>query len=762
MAHITFDPYIPLALWAPLALAAAALLGWYAVTGRRRLPARAWWPIVALMTLAAAVPLVILLNPTWVERVPPPAGKPLLTVLVDRSASMATSDSNGKTRYETAVACAAAVERELNDRYEVRIRGLADTSAPASAESLSREKPDGRATNLASGVQDALEDDCPQGQAILLLSDGIHNVGGIEPLRESVAKAKAMAAPVFVKPLGGNAAVNDLEVNLAHPQELAFVGQRVPVAVSVRCRGATATKTSVSLSLDGKPAERRDVTLKPNGVVEEVFYLSHKTPGLYRYDVRAETVPGEVTALNNTSPLLLRVVDQPVRVLLLEGKPYWDTKFLVRTLSGDPSIELTSVVQLAEGRLLQRNIPRTAIEEPKTDKKPDPKNKADKNAATGDDRQQWTIEKDAGKLLSDAGMLATYQIVILGRNAEAFLTDDALTNLRKWLAEGEGSLVCFRGPPAAQINQRLGELMPMRWTAASESRFHVQLTNAGQSLHWLPLTPSGENQLSDLPSLATSVRPEAAKALAIVLATGAAGNSAAGPVMVYQPVGNGRVVVVEGAGMWRWAFLPPERQKQEEIYGSLWRSLVRWLVANVGLLPSQKWSLRADKLSFNTDENATATLLLRDPSAKSPQVTLTGGALEKPRHLACVPRGSSPGQYAVGLGRLGEGRYSLSIDGSDKNDLSAVATFDVRGDLSERLDVQAQPNVMKLVADGSGGAVLESAQPRLLAQQFDEHLGRTRPERITQTMAWDRWWVLIGALAIWGAAWGLRRRSGLV
>ena len=232
--------------------------------------------------------------------------------------------------------------------------------------------------------------------------------------------------------------------------------------------------------------------------------------------------------------------------------------------------------------------------------------------------------------------------------------------------------------------------------------------------------------------------------------------------MSYQPVGNGRVVVVEGAGMWRWAFLSPEHQKQEEIYGSLWRSLVRWLVANVGLLPSQKLSLRADKLSFNTDENATATLLVRDWSGDPPQVTLTGGALEQPRRFGCVPRGSSPGQYCVGLGRLGEGRYSLRVEGIDKNDLSGVAAFDVRGNLTERLDVSAQPNVMKLIADGTGGAVLESADPRLLARQFDEHLGRTRPERTAQTMAWDRWWALIGAFAIWGAAWGLRRRSGLV
>ena len=194
--------------------------------------------------------------------------------------------------------------------------------------------------------------------------------------------------------------------------------------------------------------------------------------------------------------------------------------------------------------------------------------------------------------------------MILGRSAEVFLTDEALAKLRKWLAEGEGSLVCFRGPPASQIGQRLGELMPVRWAPAAESRFRVQLTGVGQALRWLPVASDGKDQLADLPSWPRRPAPEASKALAVVLATDGAGSSGPSrPVMVYQPVGNGRVVVVEGAGMWRWAFLSPEHQEQEEIYGSLWRSLVRWLVANVGLLPSQRLALRADKLTFSTDES---------------------------------------------------------------------------------------------------------------------------------------------------------------
>ena len=179
--------------------------------------------------------------------------------------------------------------------------------------------------------------------------------------------------------------------------------------------------------------------------------MKQDAAGLYRYEVLADPLPGEVTAANNSAPLLLRVVDQPVRVLLLEGKPYWDTKFLIRSLSTDESIELTAVVQLAEGRLLVRKISRR-------DKKPD---------------DQWAIEKDAGKFLADRATLASYQIVVLGRNTEVFLSDAALTRLSKWLDSDDGSLVCFRGPPLLKISQRLDELMPVRWTPSAETRFRA-------------------------------------------------------------------------------------------------------------------------------------------------------------------------------------------------------------------------------------------------------------------------------------------------
>jgi len=775
---IVLHPYIPLALWFPLAASALGLLGWYAVAARSRLPRGRWLGVLVLMTIAIGIPLAILLNPTWVERVPPPAGKPLLTILVDRTVSMGTADAGeGKTRYQAGCQIAANMARQLEDRYEVRVQTFAAETAIATPETMGRAVPDGPVTDLARAIEGGLGEDRPQGQAMLLLSDGIHTAGGgTRRVRNSAEKAKAMAVPLYVKTLGGETTVNDLHVELGLSQELAFVGQRISVIVRVKQSGSLALETGLSLLLDGEVVERREVELATDGTTETVFHITQNTAGLYRYEIRAEPLPAEVTDVNNTATLLVRVVDQPVRVLLLEGKPYWDTKFLIRTLVADQSIELVSVVRMAEGRLLQRTISRSAPAATKTNEPEDGGGEAEdaettpakpappKNASPRS--EQWAIEKDAGQILSKEGSLASYQIVVLGRNAEVFLGDPALVQLKKWLRSGDGSLVCFRGSPSSQVGQRLGELLPVRWSPTRESRFRVRMTESGQAMRWLPSSPDrSEDVLAALPSLAMVHRPENPRTLARVLATSISDDASHRvPVITYRPEGNGRVVVVEGAGMWRWAFLPPDHQQHDETYGLLWRSLIRWLVANVGLLPSQRLSLRADEVTFRNTDSATASLLLREDQLDEdvPQIELSGESLASPRTITPVLQGSTPGLFRVPFGRLPEGRYSARVVDAKDDEVFAVAVFDVRGNLKERLEVAANSGAMEDISRLSGGAVLSGNDPQQLAEQFDEHLSKSRPERTMRTTAWDRWWVLAAVFTLWGATWGLRRWSGLV
>src|SRR5204862_45648 len=114
--------------------------------------------------------------------------------------------------------------------------------------------------------------------------------------------------------------------------------------------------TRVILSQGGKDLQRADVVLTATKVQELRFLVSQERAGLYRYDIRVEPLPGEVTEVNNSVTCQVRVVDKPVRVLLLEGKPYWDTKFLQRTLLQDPSLDVDSLVRLGPNRFYLRRL----------------------------------------------------------------------------------------------------------------------------------------------------------------------------------------------------------------------------------------------------------------------------------------------------------------------------------------------------------------------------------------------------------------------
>src|SRR5438045_8785924 len=92
MTSLSFEPLIPGALWLALAAIGLAMLVWYALRKPAGMPRRRWAGAIGLMTVSLAIVLFVLLNPTWVREISPPACKPLLTLLVDNSATMAVAD----------------------------------------------------------------------------------------------------------------------------------------------------------------------------------------------------------------------------------------------------------------------------------------------------------------------------------------------------------------------------------------------------------------------------------------------------------------------------------------------------------------------------------------------------------------------------------------------------------------------------------------------------------------------------------------------
>lgn len=746
MPWLSFDPLIPPSLWLTLALAGLALLAGYALRRPASVSSRRWLAILLMMGSALAFVLLILLNPTWIQPVPAPPGKPLLTILLDASASMATPDVAGpQTRHQSARTLADRLARALDRQFDVRIRSFSSTVSPLTPQELASTRSDGATTDLAAALSASLDQDRPQGQALVLLSDGIHNAaGGTSQVLDAVRLARAAAAPVYTRTFGGQTVASDVALELRSPQDLAFIKQKIPLTVRVKAQGATGAATDILLTQAGKELARRSVNLLPNESADLHFMVGHDAPGLFAYTVRAQPLPGETSQANNTASYLLRVVNEPIRVLVIEGKPYWDSKFLLRTLSSDPAVALDSIVRMTDDRLLRRTLSRASSTQPAG-------------------LESWKILNDPAQALGSLDALRAYQIIVLGRNSEAFLTDSAVANLQTWIAQDGGSLVCYRGAPTSQVDQKLSRLLPVKWVPGREVRFHVELTDQGRDLRWLPESSNNADVLSTLPALASAAQVDQSKPLAVVLATSVAADGKHVPVVVYQPYGAGRVVVLEGAGMWRWAFLPPEHQ-QQNVYASLWHSLLRWLISGVNLLPGQKMTLRSDKVTFHAGQSASATLLVReDPSgAQLPKVELLPEGAAQGQPFAPVPIGDEPGSYRVDFGKLPEGRYQARVAGAPDTDASLRTLFEVKTFGDEHLNLQARPDLMSRIASDSGGAVLDEAAPRQIAEHFQAHLAKTRPQQVRQTTAWDNWPVLALVFGLWTTTWVLRRSGGLI
>ena len=150
--------------------------------------------------------------------------------------------------------------------------------------------------------------DAPQGQSVLLLSDGVHNVGAVRDVLAAALEAQAMDVPVFALILGGKVGIKNVSVTPRSPQELAFVGQTVPAVVQLQTLGLGRRAIDVSLWKDGQELQTVSVSPDEHGSAEATFDLREPEPGLFRYEVRAADIPAEATTADNRATMLFRVV----------------------------------------------------------------------------------------------------------------------------------------------------------------------------------------------------------------------------------------------------------------------------------------------------------------------------------------------------------------------------------------------------------------------------------------------------------------------
>lgn len=700
--------------------------------------------VLLTMRLVWAITLAVLLFGPSTE-LPPrtDSEKSQLRILLDTSASMQTNDCQSRSRFDF------AVKRWLNDEvlaklgqhHQVRLQQFSDQLRPLTKDHLNENAASvatGRATFLADKVRTVLSQVSSNRKPteLLVISDGHdHSETPMEPVS---ALAKSRKAPVYTVTLGGRSLHRDLTVVAVPMQDFLLTNEPGAILVKLYQVGLDDARTSLRMQC-GEQIHETEVAFDGQRMLEIQMPIQQSEEGQYEYSIAVEPLAGEMEKENNRQVVFCDVKQRRLKVLLLEGQPYWDTKFLAQSLRKDERIQLVQVTQVS----LQNR--ETILSRAQTDL----------TADLPDSVEKWQA----------------YDLVVLGRGLHHLLEADNAKQLVNYVVDGGGNVVFARGRAghddhAEEIWSQLSVLEPVVWAPGDERDLPISLTNAGKTSPFLSAIKMGmqvDEVFSQLPGLESVSLMDRTKPAAVVLAetVDPAGN-AARPALALMQVGRGHVVSLLGQGTWRWSLLSPEHQELAGFYDAFWSNLVRWLVMGSDFPPGQQVTLGLSRTSARLGDPLVVDVALKrrhdHPSEMQLHIREPSGNV---RSLQLSKKLGHDLRYRAEFETQQQGIHVVTLEAPGFEPVTQQRKLNVYDIDMERLEASANPQVMRLLAEQSGGQTINPDHPEQLIDLL--HQKRMAFQYPPETVyVWDRGAFLFLLVAWAGMEWILRRLTGLL
>ena len=719
------------------------------------------------------------------ERVDPS----VVAVLVDASASMATADvpprgaasqpgtaaSATSTRYAEALSAltdgARSAMRILSRRHRVELWTFADRAErvdrqadETSVSRLAQRRPTGRASDPLGGVADVLaQTRGARLAAILVLSDGRATVPGA--LDRVLDEARQRHVPIHTAPFGSPSPPRDVAIEAVQADESAFVKDVISVVAELRSDGySMPMDTAVSLTdaatgtvlgrLTARfetPASAPAPAASPGAARAEVeFRFRAAAPGRLRLRVAAAVREDEFDRANNVAETTVRVHDEKLRVLYVEGPPRYEYRYLKNTLRREPGIVSSCLLLDATESFVQegsepvRAFPATAAELNRYDV-----------VLLGDvdPREDWLSPAQAAMLVDFVGTRGGGVGFIAGERAMPQRV--ATTALDRLLP------VRCR-PDGAARTEDLVEAAPPQPTA--EGRRHPILRLEVDRA-------ANEAVLAALPGWYWHADVAGLKpgAVALAAADGRAYGGGPTPLIVCGRYGPGRTLFVGSDDVWRW-----RRGEGEAYYDAFWLNAIRWLAGD-RLAAASPWRLTCDRRTYDPSQPVRLRLTTREtppPTGLGPipaRVDVAGLGplaqvlLEPAGADAAVYEGAAyldalPGGPANGGGELKCSAAAL-VPGLRTETERPTCEFTVRRLDPEHAQIEADYGFLESLARESGGQMVRPAELLSLAAAIPDSGARIADDLIEPL--WDTRLVLLLLVAMLAAEWAARKLKGL-
>ncbi|MEO1993751.1 MAG: hypothetical protein ABGZ17_00570 [Planctomycetaceae bacterium] len=596
-----------------------------------------------------------------------------------------------------------------------------------------------KATEPETSIAAALEAVANSGDVppagILLMSDGIDNASSRRS--ESVLRdLGTRGIPVYTVPIGLTDP-DDVSIRNIVMQEVAYSGDRVPVRIQLRSKGYEKRMARLAVLLNGRRVSQRTIQFDGGPQFEDIdFRVDVYEKGAVQVTVVIEPFDDEISLDNNRIERSIRIVNEKVNVLYIEGNARWEYRYLRAILKRDPRINATFIASNV-GPEIARN--------------------------SAEHIERFPNDRDEA---------FQFDLVILGDVNASFFKEDEMRLLQELVRDRGASLLMLCGPMHAPSSYRgtpVETMLPVRfdpdssWEEVAESVYPV-LTPEGSSSLVMTLENESESNdriwsrvapLDHLPPLLV------AKPGATVLASLSDSGSSAQrfPLVAWQRYGTGKCMSVATDRLWRLRFKTGDRY-----HWRFWSQCIQFMTLSRLMGEHKRIRLETDRAIYPVGSQCRLYAHVLDDDFEPVMqlrfdviVSSLDGAGSKER-VSLRPDRSNPGLYEGYFTPPAPGRYRVDSNDADKQ-ISNTTEFQVVVVKQELTDPNARIENLKRIADLTGGECLNM-------RDFSEIAALVNNEPDTTTVRserplWDNGWLAFLLIGLMGLEWIMRRRNDL-
>lgn len=607
--------------------------------------------------------------------------------------------------------------------------------------------PDHASTDLVTGIRAALGDTA-ENAAVVVVSDGQHNGRGTPEVL--AAELGELGVPVFCVGLGSERPARDMVLREVNAPDTVFVDDIAQGAivfldsipeggrfrVEIKC-GETILWEQV-FAADGSgerrlefafPAREMAATVGEESRGNHPFALE---ANVFQADEGAGSRTPEATLANNGRRFFMQTISDRPGVLLIDGRPRWETRYLKNFFERAPRWEINALLRPLRPW----------------------------------DGDTWKRGAVPGTFPESRDELFRYDMIILGEVPRGAITDAEAAWIVEFVETRAGGLVFLDGARGHLTKLPTRELAALLPVARGEDKAiavkGMRLTSEGMPLAALRFADGEDENARTWESLEPPRWSMPCEPLpgSAVLAEAVDGNGAASPALVHWRVGRGQVLYAAIDEFWRWRLGVGERYHER-----FWMQVAGWLSEPPYMVEDDHVSIASDRLVYDPGDLAELRVRLRDATGKFVDTAKLQAVLYEGRNergsFDLEEDESGGGIYRGISGALASGSYELAIRERDGKEYPPRLRIEVREppDLEMR-QLHMNRDLLETMARRAGGKFfLEedvAALPAELAQV-------DRKEIIASDLRlWSSWWWFLPIVALLTMEWTIRKRCGYV